>query len=235
MEEYKNFVFYGSWEETLSALPLEQAKELLWQIKEIGIGREINTDDKLLCGIIKGTIMPNIKAAQRKYDIAVENGAKGGRPRLDIDMERVAELKAQGKTNEEIGRALGVSKTTIQTRWTEYREKPKTKNQERNETETEKEKKINLYKEKDIDIQNQKEADNFLTAHARQTAQLENNNAPSAQLSEVRYKAAPSKKKQIAFDFSDIMKQDEAKDENIFDISKNEEERRKEIARKLGL
>ncbi len=229
MEEYKSFVFYGSWEETLSALPLEQAKELLWQIKEIGIGREMKTEDKLVSGIIKGSILPNIKAAQRKYETAAENGSKGGRPRLDIDMEKVAALKAQGKTNEEIGNIVGASKTTIQTRWAEYKDKPKTKNQKETQTETEKEKKINQYIEKDIDIQNQKEADNFLTAHARQTAQLENDS-----IVQLQYKPAPSKKKQIAFDISDIMKQEEI-DENTFDISKNEEARRKEIARKLGL
>lgn len=227
MEEYSNFVFYGSWEKILSALPLETAKEMLWQIKEIGIGKEISTNDPLIKAIIEGSIMPNIKAAQRKYETAVQNGSKGGRPRLDIDMERVAELKRQGKTNEEIGRALGVSKTTIQTRWTET----KTKNQERKETETEKEKKINQYIDKDIYIQNQKEADNFLTARAVDTAQLENNKTIQKQ---VKYKPAPSKKKEIAFDFSEIMKQEE-KEQDTFDISKNEEERRKEIARKLGI
>lgn len=231
MEEYSNFVFYGSWEKILSALPLETAKEMLWQIKEIGIGKELNTDDALIKGIIEGSIMPNIKAAQRKYETAAENGTKGGRPRLDIDMTRVAELKAQGKTNEEIGRALGASKTTIQTRWTQYQAETKTKNQERKETETEKEKKNNQYIQKDIYIQNQKEADNFLTAQARKTAPLENDNIVQTQ---VKYKAAPSKKKQIEFDFSDIMKQEET-EEDTFDISKNEEERKKEIARRLGL
>lgn len=230
------FVFYASWDKILSALPLETAKEMLWEIKEIGLGKEITTDDKLIRAIIEGSIMPNIKAAQRKYETAAENGSKGGRPRLDIDMERVAALKAQGKTNEEIGRALGVSKTTIQTRWAEYQAETKTKNQERKETETKKEKKDNQYIynyiQNDNDIQKQQQ--NFLTAPARQTAQLENNNAPSAQQTQVKYKPAPSKKKQVAFDFSDIMKQDET-EEDTFDISKNEEERKKEIARRIGL
>lgn len=236
MEEYLNFVFYGSWEKILSALPLETAKEMLWQIKEIGIGKELTTDDVLIKGIIEGTIMPNIKAAQRKYETAAENGSKGGRPRLDIDMERVAALKAQGKSNEEIGRIVGACKTTIQTRWTQYQEEQKHKNQERKETETKKEKKDNQYIynyiQNDNDIQKQQQ--NFLTAPARQTAQLENNNAPSAQQTQVKYKAAPSKKKQIDFDFSDILKQEET-EEDTFDISKNEEERKKEIARRIGL
>ena len=229
MEEYNNFVFYGSWEKILSALPLETAKEMLWQIKEIGIGKEISTEDPLIKAIIEGSIMPNIKAAQRKYETAAENGSKGGRPRLDIDMDHVAELKRQGKTNEEIGRALGVSKTTIQTRWAET----KTKNQERKETETEKEKKINQYIDKDIYIQNQsqKEADNFLTARGGKTAPLENNNIIQTQ---VKYKPAPSKKKEIAFDFSDIMAQEETEQDTV-DISKIEEERKKDIARRLGL
>jgi hypothetical protein len=63
MEEYSNFVFYGSWEKILSALPLETAKEMLWQIKEIGIGNEISTEDPLIKAIVEGSIMPNIKAA----------------------------------------------------------------------------------------------------------------------------------------------------------------------------
>jgi transposase len=134
-------------------------------------------------------VLPNIKAAQRKYQVAVENGSKGGRPRLDIDMERVARLKQEGKTNEEIGRILGASKTTIQTRWTEYREKQsreqKPKNQEKKETETKKETESNLEIEKDIDIDTEKERDNFLSASAPRTAQIENN--------KVTYHAAPRK------------------------------------------
>jgi hypothetical protein len=30
MDDYESFVFYGSWERTLRALPIDTAKELLW-------------------------------------------------------------------------------------------------------------------------------------------------------------------------------------------------------------
>lgn len=231
-EEYKNFVFYQSWVKYLvKRKDRERAKEILWQIMRVGSGLDFDTDDEDIIDLVEGFVLDNIKAAQRKYEVATENGSKGGRPRLDIDMERVAELKRQGKTNEEIGRIVGASKTTIQTRWTHYQEEQKHKNQERKETETEKEKKINHDKEKDIDFE--KEDNNFLTARGGKTAPLENKYFPVAEeYKNVTYKAKPNNKKQVAFDFSDILSQEEPeKDTCIID----DNARMKEIMKKTGL
>lgn len=41
---------------------------------------------------------------------------KPGKPRIDIDLERVTELARQGLTNEQIAAALGISRTTLQSR-----------------------------------------------------------------------------------------------------------------------
>ena len=41
---------------------------------------------------------------------------KAGKPRIEIDLDRVTELAAQGLTNEQIAAALGISRTTLQAR-----------------------------------------------------------------------------------------------------------------------
>ena len=125
--DVQNFVFYKSWYETIVSLPEEQGKELLWQIMNVGIGKELSTDDPLIRGIINSFIRPAISAAQNRYRIAVENGSTGGRPRKEIDMNEVLSLHNQGLSYDAIAQKMGVSRNTIANRLNEHKnQKPNT-------------------------------------------------------------------------------------------------------------
>lgn len=126
MEEYENFVFYGSWKTLLSGFDKDTAKEILWDIVNVGTGNELETENQMIKAIIQGAVMPNIKSAKDRYAAAVENGSKGGRPRKDIDIKKVLELESQGRTQAEIAEIMGVSKNTIANRLREHKnQKPK--------------------------------------------------------------------------------------------------------------
>ena len=152
MEEYENFVFYGSWKTLLSGFDKETAKEILWDIVNIGVGEEIESDNPMIIAIIQGAVMPNIKSAKNRYAAATENGKKGGRPRKEINIEKALELESQGKTQAEIAEEFGVSKNTIGSRLREHKnqkpiQKPKT------ETNKNHDKDIDIDIDKDIDIE----------------------------------------------------------------------------------
>lgn len=153
MKEYEQFVFYGSWKTLLSGFDRETAKELLWDIVNVGVGEEIESDNPMIKAIIQGTIIPNIKSAKSRYATATENGNKGGRPKKEIDIEKALELESQGKTQAEIAEEFGVSKNTIGSRLREHKnqkpiQKPKT------ETNKNHDKDIDIDIDKDIEKEN---------------------------------------------------------------------------------
>lgn len=156
MEEYENFVFYGSWKKLLSGFDKETAKEILWEIVNIGVGEEIESDNPMIIAIIQGAVMPNIKSAKNRYAAATENGKKGGRPRKEINIEKALELESQGKTQAEIAEEFGVSKNTIGSRLREHKnqkpiQKPKTETNKNHDND----------KDKDIDIDKDIEKENI--------------------------------------------------------------------------
>lgn len=123
MEEYKSFVFMASWRELLDSYEedddIETAKEILWQIMKYGTAGYIDTDNKKIRGIIKGTIAPNIDKAQERYNKAANGGNKGGRPRKEIDIEEVNNLIGQGMNIKQVAEYFGVSDDTIRRRMKE--------------------------------------------------------------------------------------------------------------------
>ena len=137
---YETFVFYGSWRETLEGFKedfgADYAKEALWNLMTLATAGDIETEKKSIIGFITGCVMPNIDAAKKRYDAAVENGKKGGRPKK-IDEEEVIKLKGQGMKNREIAEKLGCSESSIEKINAKTR-----KNQKNLEKEIEEEKEI---------------------------------------------------------------------------------------------
>ena len=126
MEDYKNFVFYGSWRTLLQSFDKETAKELLYQIMLVGTGTELETENEVIRGIVEGAIRPNIKASQQRYEKAVEGGKKGGRARIELPMEENTELLKSGRTQKEVAELYGVSDDTIRRRLKELSPNRKT-------------------------------------------------------------------------------------------------------------
>ena len=167
--EYDNFVFYGSWRESLEGFREEfgddYAKEALWNLMLVATAGDIETERKSIIGFINGAVMPNVNKAKDRYAAAIENGKKGGRPKK-IDDDRVLELKKQGMTNKQVAEALGCSISSIEKINAETRKNQKNqKNQgiiviENQET-RKNQKNLDIDIDIDIDIEKEKEKDIF--------------------------------------------------------------------------
>lgn len=114
---YDNFIFYGSWRETLEGFEEdfgeEYAYEALWNLMLCATAGDIKTNKKSIIKWINGSCVNNINSAKDRYARAVENGKKGGRP-IEVDSEQITELKAEGLTNDQIANKLGCSTKTVQ-------------------------------------------------------------------------------------------------------------------------
>ena len=129
MSNYNNFVFYGGWREVLEGYREdfgdEYAKETLWNLMLMATAGDIETDKKSIINFVHGACMPNIEAAQDRYEKAQLGGQKGGRPKLlsDLDEKTIATLRKEGRTAVQIGQILGVSEKTIRRSngWKEYK------------------------------------------------------------------------------------------------------------------
>lgn len=122
---YDNFVFYGSWREALEGFKEDfgedYAKETLWNLMLLATTGEIETEKKSIIGFLNGTVLPNIKAAQDRYNKAIENGKNSGRTKIELPIEEIEDLISKGKTQKEVAALYNVSVDTIQRRLKEYR------------------------------------------------------------------------------------------------------------------
>ena len=136
--ENNSFVFYESWSKFIDKKDRETAKEIVYQIYLIGLGKELDTDNEDIIDIIDAFILPNIKGAKRRYNTAVENGKKSkGAPRvttLEQDKE-IYQLHKDGWTYAQIAEEFGIDKNTVGNRVRTLRneEELKTKNQNKNQ------------------------------------------------------------------------------------------------------
>ena len=147
MGNYDNFVFYGSWRETLEGFAedfgKEYAQEALWNLMLSGTAGDMETSKKSIINWVNGRCMDNINSAKDRYAKAVENGKKGGRP-TEINIEHIQELKDSGLTNKQIATELGCSTRTV--------ERANRQNRQNLDIDIDKEKDIDIEKEKKKDI-----------------------------------------------------------------------------------
>ena len=153
MSNYDNFVFYGSWRETLEGFREdfgdEYAREALWNLMTMATAGDIETDKKSIIGFVQGACMPNIEAAQDRYERAKTNGKKGGRPKIEIDRDDCLYQKSKLKTWKAVAQYYGIDEDTLRKiRKTWEAEKPKNLEPKNRNCEEKAEKPKNL----DIDI-----------------------------------------------------------------------------------
>lgn len=117
MEEFKNkaFVCYGSFYGAIKDLPDDVELQCYRALMEYGLNGTYQSDNTIVNSLMSAFI-PNIDAAQDRYDKAVESGKRGGRP-SSINKDEVQELKAEGKTQKQIAEMLGISERTVQRHW----------------------------------------------------------------------------------------------------------------------
>ena len=122
MEEVKNnsFVFYKSWGDYIDEFEIEEQKEILYQIYLYGMGRE-TTESKTHIRAFLKTVKEDIDDAKGRYIRSVVSGTKGGRKKIDLDMDQILSFIADGYTYAQIGKAMGVHANTIGNRVRDYK------------------------------------------------------------------------------------------------------------------
>lgn len=152
---FDNFVFYGSWRETLEGMAEDfgedYAKEALWNIMTAATAGDITTEKKFIISFINGAVMPNINKAKDRYAAAVENGKKGGRTPINLKEEEVMEKKKELKTWKAVAEHFEVTEQCLRNKRKEWE---KQKNQKNLDID------IDIDNEKDIDIENDSDIEN---------------------------------------------------------------------------
>lgn len=162
MSNFNNFIFYGSWRETLEGFREDfgedYAREALWNLMLMATAGDIETDKKSIIGFVQGACMPNVEAAQDRYERAQKGGQNGGRPKLlsVLDEQTIATLRKEGRTAIQIGEILGVSEKTVRRTegWKQYKTYCAADKTDKTEPKTQ-----NPEKDIDIDIDIEKEKD----------------------------------------------------------------------------
>ena len=178
--EYDNFVFYGSWRESLEGFREEfgddYAKEALWNLMLVATAGDIETERKSIIGFINGAVMPNVNKAKDRYATAIENGKKGGRPKVDLNEQEVLAKKKELGTWKATAQYFGVTEQSLKNyrnQWEneknpknpnnpnitiiENQKNPKNPNNPNSAVVENQKNPKNLDKDIDIDIDNEKE------------------------------------------------------------------------------
>ena len=129
---FDNFVFYGSWRETLEGMAEDfgedYAKEALWNIMTAATAGDITTEKKFIISFISGAVMPNINKAKDRYAAAVENGKKGGRTPIKLDEQEVMEKKKELKTWKAVADYFKVTEQCLRNKRKEWEKQKNQKN-----------------------------------------------------------------------------------------------------------
>lgn len=135
--KYQNFMFMAGWRDMLEGMEqdfgIEYAKEALWNLMLVGTleGQEPITDKQSIIGFVKGCIQPVVKTSTANYNKNKENGSKGGRPKIEIDVAEAIRLyDEEGLKWKEVAKKMGVSEDKLRQARKEYAEAEKPKNPE---------------------------------------------------------------------------------------------------------
>lgn len=114
MENYKeSMVIYESSYLAINYLPDEKMKwEAIEGLMKYGFYGEVPESDNPLINMVYVQAIPSMRNAKQRYEKAVDDGKKGGRP-ATIDRDTVYKLKEQGMTHQQIADQLGCSKEAI--------------------------------------------------------------------------------------------------------------------------
>lgn len=111
-------VFYEQWYQTIKDFPpkeKEKAYKYIFEYAFYGI-EPVKDKTTSMSYVVFSMAKPNIDSAKRRYDTAMENGQKGGRPKKVTEevLEKIVELRKNGLTQKEVANELSLSLKTIQ-------------------------------------------------------------------------------------------------------------------------
>lgn len=129
--KYQNFMFMAGWRDMLEGMEqdfgIEYAQEALWQLMLVGTlpEQEISTSKQSIAGFLEGCVLPVLKTSTANYNKNKQNGSKGGRPKIEIDVAEAMRLHDEERMNwKAVAKQMGVSEDTLRQARKEY-EKPK--------------------------------------------------------------------------------------------------------------
>jgi hypothetical protein len=119
--EKESMVIYKSIISAIDLLPnVEQKWEAIKGITDFGFYDKEPESENPIINMIYIQAIPSLRSAKDRYDIAVENGKKGGRP-AEVSMEKIIQMKNEGMTNKQIADAMGCTVKNIENRITSYK------------------------------------------------------------------------------------------------------------------
>lgn len=113
----ENFIFYGSWKDTIDgyeeSLGREAANEFARQIINFGVTGEMTTDNKMMVGIINGMCKDLIEKSRKRYETGSKYGKLGGRP-AQYDHQAIRQMHQEGYSYSQIAEKFGCAIRTVQ-------------------------------------------------------------------------------------------------------------------------
>lgn len=120
MSNKETMVIYESAYKAINYLPTVEMKwEAIEGLLKYGFYNVEPESDNPYINMVYTQAIPSMRSAKKRYDIAVENGKKGGRP-TEITTEEIMNMKKQGMTNKEIADKLNCSVKNIENRITTW-------------------------------------------------------------------------------------------------------------------
>lgn len=118
--EKESMVIYKSIISAIELLPdAEQKWEAIKGITDFGFYDKKPESENPIINMIYIQAIPSLRNAVERYERAVENGKKGGRP-AEVSIEKIIQMKNEGMTNKQIADKMGCSIKNIENRITSY-------------------------------------------------------------------------------------------------------------------
>lgn len=107
------FLIYESFYEAIKVAPEEDQPRLALNLIRVGLG-EVSLDElPYPDNAIIRQMLTNIEYADRRYYAAHRNGEKGGKPRIDVDLELAQALYVEKQSWDEVAKTMGISRATL--------------------------------------------------------------------------------------------------------------------------
>lgn len=116
----ESMIIYESAYLAICYLPDDEMKwEAIEGLLRYGFYGEQPKSENHFINMIYVQALPSMQSAKERYEKAIENGKKGGRP-TTISTEKILQMKQEGMTNKQVAENLGCSVKNIENRITSY-------------------------------------------------------------------------------------------------------------------
>ena len=107
------FLFYESFFEAIKQAPEEEQGRLALNLIACGLGQDSVDRLPYPDNAIIRQMVTNVEYADRRYYAAHHNGEKGGRPRIEVDLELAQSLYVEKQNWDEVAKTMGISRSTL--------------------------------------------------------------------------------------------------------------------------